>query len=302
MNFKSVNPDNKDHWLTLRSKVITSTEVSALFSMSPYQTAFELWHRKKSGDVVSIEENEHMKWGTYLQPSIAAGIAKDNGWEIREKSEFIYSDERLIGSSFDYEVTSQEALLEIKNVDSMVYYKTWKPEEAPPHIELQVQHQLLCAGLKTAYIGALVGGNELILLKRTASKNLQEMILNKVSNFWKSIEENNPPSPNFQKDAEFIISLHNYANPDTVMAIDDMSEVTKFCNEYKEIQGQVKALEEKKEILKAKILQEIKDFEKVKGSNFTISAGIVAEADISFKRKAFRNFKITFKKGGQDEK
>lgn len=300
MNFKSVLPDNKDHWLSLRTKVITSTEVSALFGMSPYQTAFELWHRKRSGDSVVIEENERMKWGTYLQPSIAAGIAKDRGWEIREKSEFVYSDDR-IGSSFDYEITSEQALLEIKNVDSMVYYKTWKPEEAPPHIELQVQHQLLCAGLKTAYIGALVGGNELILLKRAASKNLQEMITSKVAAFWKSVEENNPPSPNFQKDAEFIISLHNYANPNTVLVADDMSEVTKFCNEYKDVQAQIKTLEEKKEILKAKILQEIKDFEKVKGSNYTISAGIVAEADISFKRKAFRNFKVTFKKGAENE-
>jgi len=301
MNFKSVQPDNKEHWLSLRTKVITSTEVSALFNLNPYQTLFETWHRKKAGSVISIEENERMKWGTYLQPSIANGIATDEGWQIREKAEFIYNDDGF-GSSFDYEITSPiNGLLEIKNVDSRVHYKEWKPEEAPPHIELQVQYQLMIAGLSTAYIGALVGGNEKVLLKRTASKHIQEMIVNKVIWFWDTIKKGQEPVPNFKKDAAFIASLYNYADPNSIAAVDENHEVTKFCNEYKDLQKQEKEISEKKEILKAKILTEMKDCEKIKGPNFSVSAGMIGEAHVNYVRKPYRNFKITFKKGEADE-
>ena len=66
---------DKEHWLALRSVDVTSTEVSALFGANQYLTKYELWHRKKAGKVVKIEENNFMKWGTRLQDSIAAGIA-----------------------------------------------------------------------------------------------------------------------------------------------------------------------------------------------------------------------------------
>ncbi len=71
-----INPDNEQHWLECRTKDITSTEIAALFGISPYITEFELWHRKKSGVVVKFEENERMEWGTALQDAIAAKIGQ----------------------------------------------------------------------------------------------------------------------------------------------------------------------------------------------------------------------------------
>ncbi len=50
----------------MRVQDITSSEISALFGLSPYKTAFELYHEKRAGEVMRIEENTRMKWGKRL--------------------------------------------------------------------------------------------------------------------------------------------------------------------------------------------------------------------------------------------
>ena len=97
---QSIISNNEQEWLALRLEDITSTEVSALFNLSPYQTEFELWHRKKNKEIVTIEANQRMKWGTRLQDSIARGIAEDNGWNVRRMDEYVRIPELRIGSSF----------------------------------------------------------------------------------------------------------------------------------------------------------------------------------------------------------
>ena len=49
MTVQTITPSSKQDWLKARTEDITSTEVSALFGISPYTTAFELWHRKHDG-------------------------------------------------------------------------------------------------------------------------------------------------------------------------------------------------------------------------------------------------------------
>ena len=71
----TVVPKSKEEWLSLRHENINSTEVSALFGCSPYQTLYELWHIKKGNLKDSFVDNERVKWGTRLQDSIAMGIS-----------------------------------------------------------------------------------------------------------------------------------------------------------------------------------------------------------------------------------
>jgi len=130
MNTETIIPANESEWLALRTKDITSTDVAALFGLSPYCTLFELWHRKKNLTSVDFEATEWVKWGQRLQDSIAAGVAEDNGWVIRRMSEYVRIPELRIGASFDFSIeteyerpseTFEKGLLEIKNVDSLAF-------------------------------------------------------------------------------------------------------------------------------------------------------------------------------------
>ena len=71
MTTKSYPITDKQSWLENRLLDVTSTEVSALFNLNPYQTEFELYHQKKDKVVVAISDNERMAWGRRLEDSIA---------------------------------------------------------------------------------------------------------------------------------------------------------------------------------------------------------------------------------------
>jgi putative phage-type endonuclease len=296
---KWIKPESREHWLKMRSQDLTSTDMAALFGISPYLTEFELYHRKKSAKVIEIEENERMKWGNRLEDSIARGVADEKGWrDLVPFKDYARVPEFRIGSSFDYYRTEAAALVEIKNVDGIQYARNWIDDginlEAPPHIELQVQHQMLVAGIQRCYLVALVGGNSLTVIERQFAPAIGNAILKKAQAFWQRIEIGKEPQVDFEKDARFIKELYSHAEPNKM--VDATAEIIEQANLYQQVSAMIKELEKSKETHKAKLLTMIGDAEKVKGEGFTISAGMVGPSEYMVKREGYRNFKITFKK------
>lgn len=314
MNRQTIKPENHEHWLELRSVDLTSTEVSALFNLSPYQTMFEVWHRKKNKDIVAIEQTDRMKWGSRLEGVIAEGVAADQGWSVKAFKDYMRVPDLRIGSSFDYMIMPEVVhgvyppgwvdprggLLEIKNVSEMAFRSSWSGDddnlEAPPHIEMQVQHQLLVSGLSYAYICALVGGNTVRLIKREPQKEIHDAIIKKCSQFWQSIKENNQPAPDFEKDAEFIRQLYSHAEPGLIIEEPDTQGFTDLVYRHRELGLEIKKKEEARSAIQSQLLMMIGEHEKVKGSGWTISAGMVGPAKVEYERKGYRTFKINFKK------
>jgi predicted phage-related endonuclease len=268
-------------------------------------TEFELWHNKKNNTVDTPLENERIKWGKRLEAAIASGIAEENAWAIQPFPEYMCDPSLKIGASFDFSILSsrgeREGILEIKNVDGLVYKNTWIENEdgsveAPLHIELQVQHQLLVSGLNYAYIGALIGGNRLVVTRRERNEKVLDAIKTKVIAFWQSVNANQAPAPDFSKDAEYIVRSMQYADPGKVLDGTDNAELASIAEEYR-AQGEIeKAASSKKAELKARLLTLVGDAEKVLGNGFTVSLGMVGPADVAYRRDGYRGFRISWKK------
>lgn len=304
MKAEIIKPESEAAWLELRKKDITSTDISALFNMSPYCTPFELWHRKKNQDDIEFKEEEWTIWGRRLQDSIAAGVAQDNGWTIRKMDECMRIPELRMASSFDFEITLADGavgILEIKNVFGMIFKNQWLEDddgniEAPPHIELQVQHQLAVSGRAFAYIAALVGGNKIVLLRREPDADIINEIKIKVMRFWESIDANQEPEPDFKRDGAMLKRLYNVAEPGKVLDLYDDSDLLQMVTDYLRMGKQIKTLTESREEIKNKIVTMSGDAEKVLGDRFTISLGYVAPAHVEYDRDGYRLFKVNAKK------
>jgi putative phage-type endonuclease len=299
---KAIVPQSKEDWLELRSPNINSTDVAALFGLSPHKTLFELWHEKKNQVRLSnnLDENERVKWGKRLEESIARGIAEDNHWTIREMSEYIFDTTLRAGSSFDFEIVNTKEILEIKNVDSFQFKQGWIHEEdqveAPPHIELQVQHQLLLAEREAARIGALIGGNQVVCFRRTRSDTIIGSIVEKIQSFWESIEKNEEPSPDFARDFDLIKKIYSHAEAGKVIDFRSDEEFTSLGLKHKELDEKMKALKLEKDKVNAEMRILCGDAEKILGDGFSISAGLVEPSQISYLRKEYRNFRLNWSK------
>lgn len=287
----SVVPENRDEWLKLRHKNINSTEVSALFGCNPYMTEFELYHYKRSEDIPSFEETEIMRWGSRLQDAIAYGAAQDRGWKNpRPIKEYMYFEDLRIGSSFDFLVNDNE-ILEIKNVSERAYSKNWTDDEGPPHLELQLQYQMLISGYRKGYLCALTGGNSLKVIEREYKPSVGEAILKKVKHFWSRTDE---PKIDFERDAEFVKLLYQGVDPNKIIEGDE--RLLALVTRYNQLSSQISVAEAQKKATQAEILMLVKDAEKVKHEKFTLSLGMVKESIVErHVRAARRNFRLTMK-------
>lgn len=301
---ETVEPPSNEEWLRQRARDITSTESAALFGLSPYTTPFELWHRKKNAQITEIEPNERMKWGTRLQDSIAAGLAEDHKWKIQRRTQYDRLVDERLGASYDFTIIGGDGgdgLLEIKNVDPLMLRDGWVDEgedlEAPPHIEMQVQHQLLVSGLPYAYIGALVGGNRGVLIRREPAPKIMESILDRAAEFWKSIEDGIAPKPDFSRDSAFIARLYSSVKPGRVVNVEKDAEVRELLELHKKYTAARDAGEKGREEIKAKLFMKLGDAEKAIGDGFSINLGTVKAARVeAFERAAYRSFRVNWKK------
>jgi putative phage-type endonuclease len=295
MNRTTIHPENEAAWLALRAQDLTSTDVPALFGLSPYKTLFELWHEKKSGERVAFTENERVKWGKRLEATVAQGIADDQDWHIRPMKEYMRLEGLRIGSSFDFRIcanadgdsgkvvpfdcAAMDAILEIKCVDWLMFRDGWTIDEgfieAPAHIEIQVQHQMLVSGLCRAYIGVMVGGNDIRVIEREADPDVHRAILAKCAEFWQSIDANEAPDPVMPDDAEAVIRMHQFAEPGKLFDARNDAAVASLVREYHQFGEAKKEAEEQQKVRKAELLQRVGDAEKVLLEGFSVSCGLV---------------------------
>lgn len=310
----TIKPTSEADWLAMRTQDVTSTESAALFNLSPYVTKFDLWHRKHSGVVPEFKVNDRMKWGNRLEAAIAHGIAEEQGWEIAPLKDYMRDPDLRLGSSFDYVITSlgEPVHLEIKNVDYLAFRDGWIEHddgsiEAPEHIEMQVQHQMAVSGWKRAFIGAFVAGNRYELIERERDETVIEAIKAAVTAFWRSVDEEQEPLPSWPTDADAVIRLNQYAQPEKILDASGDAILASLIEEYKSASKAVTAAEEDKDTAKARILQAIGDAEIVLADGWKISAGMQAEtpptvitAEMIGKtyggRKGFRNLRINARK------
>lgn len=314
MPTRKVIPFTTDEaWRAARKRDITSTDIAALFGVSPYRSAFELWHVKAGNIEEATEESSRMRWGKRLQASIADGFAEERDLSLRPMDEYIRMPDVRIASSFDFcedsaaprfengnvivtdaafeDVPPIRFLVETKNVDGLAFKSGWLESEfgleAPAHIELQAQHQMLVAGVPRCYIVALVGGNTLHVLERQADDIIHARILDVVAEFWARTEA---PEPDFTVDAKTISRLHSYSTKGNVLQAD--ADVTQLLAEYDEAATARRVAEDAQDAAKARLLMAIGDAEKVVSEVGTLSCGTVKEADISYHREAYRGFRF----------
>lgn len=306
MNAEVIIPRDEQHWLELRTADLTSTDIPALFGLSPYKTRFQLWHEKAAAARGEFRENERMRWGRHLEAAIARAAAEQEGWVIRPMKEYIRIPELRLGSSFDFRIlsagvvpfdetaattiasngfstpdTADDAHLEIKNVDFLAFRDGWRIGddgfiEAPDHIEIQLQHQMLVSSLRRGFIVPLVGGNKLHVIEREADEATHMAIRSEAAAFWQSIDENRPPEPDMPADADAVIRMNQYAAPGKFLDARGDADLASLVRKMHARKAEARAMEEEASVFKAQILQLIGDAEKVVTDGFKISAGIVA--------------------------
>ncbi|MFF1958016.1 YqaJ viral recombinase family protein [Streptomyces sp. NPDC058220] len=149
-------------WHAARANGIGGSEIAAVLGLSPYESRFSLWHRKK-GLVAPVEETAVMYWGKVHEPQICAEFAKRHPeWDVRPsptyaaagRPEEIANPDRLI---LDEEWRTV-AIVEAKTSRDDEGWGEEGTDQIPVYYRAQCLWYLMVLGVTTCHVAVLIAG------------------------------------------------------------------------------------------------------------------------------------------------
>ncbi|MDR2084367.1 MAG: YqaJ viral recombinase family protein [Bacteroidales bacterium] len=183
---------NKDRhqWLKEREKGIGSSDVASILGLNPYQSAYQLWRKKKGIDLPQ-ENNFLMKAGNYLEDAVSRFFADETGLDIikssaenilyvdNEKDYLRVSPDRLFWLPDMPRNKSNKGILEIKTTQMSV-----DKDNLPPYWFCQLQYQLGVVGLYQGALAWLCCGRDFDYMNIHFVEDFYDYMIEQVDKFW----------------------------------------------------------------------------------------------------------------------
>lgn len=284
-------------------KTISASQVAGLFNRSPYATRWMLYQGFKKGMPLGDDgtPGDRMSWGQRLEPAILRAVADELRLDVVANTRYDVMPDLPLGCTRDADLVDPSlgyGVVEVKNVDGLVYRQTWSEEHAPPHIEIQHQAQMMVPhpthGLpKWGVLAALVGGNELKILRRTHSTEMQKDLRSEVIRFFKELGENKEPDPlGTEREVRGLQFLYPERVPGKIISRFDDEEAALLVDEYLELNAQRLEVEKAEKALRAKILVMGKDAEIVNLPRYAIEYKVEKRDGYTVEPSQHTKFKI----------
>lgn len=106
MKLSIYDTPNEETWLELRRPNINSSEVAALFGMSPYLKEYELWNIEAGELEDGFVSNDRVEAGQFLEAGIAAWAAHKLDCEAQPYNDYYELPTERTGSPFDWEIVA----------------------------------------------------------------------------------------------------------------------------------------------------------------------------------------------------
>lgn len=265
---------SETQWLGLRQVDLTSTAISAVCGASPYATAFEIYHAKRSGLQVPFETNERVKKGNRGEQYCAQEVAEKTGWPVRKINDYIRIPELRMGSSFDYEIQHPEkgwGILELKMVDYFQHKKKFTEDDCPLHMEIQLQHQFECADrYEWGMIAVFTGIYDYIPYERERDHEMGKNLRTVAKKFWDDVDSGNEPAIDYVRDSEVLDLLYADAGGTAVDKTGD-AELEAMIARHVRLGQEIKSMDGERDAAKAWIHRRLENA----GGAFTGSNKVV---------------------------
>jgi putative phage-type endonuclease len=154
-----------DEWHAARANGIGGSEIAAVMGLSPHESRFSLWHRKK-GLIGPVEESEEMYWGKEHEPAICRRFARnhvdlkvtssptvaahDRPWQIANPDRLICTPEQPV----------PHAVLEAKTARDAEGWGKEGTAEVPVHYRAQCLWYMDVIGVSRCHVAVLIAGSE----------------------------------------------------------------------------------------------------------------------------------------------
>ena len=167
-------------WHAARANGIGGSEVAPVLGLSPFESAFSLWHRKQ-GRVAAVVENDQMYWGKKHEPAICNEFAErhpelfvatvgtyrhaDRPWQIANPDRLLFDvvPAEIVDESGQPEIpiaAQASALLEAKTARDDLGWGEPGTDQIPVYYRAQCLWYLDVFGVDECHVAVLIAGSE----------------------------------------------------------------------------------------------------------------------------------------------
>jgi putative phage-type endonuclease len=184
-------------WHDLRGELIGSSDVASILGLSPYKSAYTLWH-EKAGLVQPVEPDQKQKrkfaYGHHMEPFVA-GLFQEEwpGWDVRTTGTWRHTDRLWQGCNPDRLVMSGDALVGLLEIKTFPSLNDW-PDGPPPGYVAQLKWQLDTFGLERGWIVGYANlSGDYVEYPLELDPFEADATRAKVREFAESVDSGNPP-------------------------------------------------------------------------------------------------------------
>jgi putative phage-type endonuclease len=175
-----------EQWLAVRREGLGSSDAPAVVGLSPWASPLSVY-LDKIGALPPTPDTPAMAMGRTLEAVIADLVARETGWRVRQAGAVLQSRahpwlladlDRWIGIP-----DVGECPLEIKAVGPR-QADAWADGQIPPHVLIQVYHQLLVTGAPEGVVAGLVWGQTVHIHRIQPDPGRLDTLLDIERRFW----------------------------------------------------------------------------------------------------------------------
>lgn len=184
-----------EEWLELRRQGIGGSDAGAILGANPYRSSLAVYN-DKLGIAPPVKENEKMRFGSLMEPQVAAFFTEKTGKKARRFNFMLQSVEHpFMLANVDYVIPGEKAILECKVMYEMTRYKL-QDGEYPAHYKTQCLHYMAVLGCDKAYLAIYKLGEGLYIFEIERDEKEMQELIRKETYFWKeNIWKKQPPKP-----------------------------------------------------------------------------------------------------------
>ncbi len=249
------------NWLAGRRQRIGASEVAILFGVAPksWGNPYTLWLKKtgravESDDDRSQEELDWLDFGNELEPVIARAYEKRTKralWHGGRHVVALDPECKYLAATPDRIVVDAPGMegngvLQIKNA-GFYMMRDWD-DEVPQHVQIQVQTEIGCTGLRWGSAAVLIGGNTFRSYDLPRNSPAIDEIRATVTDFFERyvIPDRAPPVDGSDETTRALKKLYPLDNGDEVMLPAEAAVWVHEWRDAKDALAAVRKIEEKR--------------------------------------------------------
>lgn len=260
-------------WLKARQSGIGGSDIAAIVGLNPFKTPMQVWESKVH-PVKDDSQSEPAYWGNTLEEVVAKEYAKRTGRKVqRVNTQMQHKDFDFALANIDRAVVNPDIagraywtgdrlttdrILECKTANGFMA-KQWGEagtDSVPDAYLVQCQWYMAVTGASVCDLAVLIGGQDFRIYTIERDDDLIGSLLVQGAAFWELVQNRTEPDPINYPEA---VKKWANSNPDLSLEADDI--LVDDLDKIQDIKANIKELEAQEEVIKARVLFQMKDAE-----------------------------------------